>query len=435
MAEEFHRFRKFRTFIDPKTPTQGEPVDTIEMTFKLESSDGIDPARFRLLINDVQQSLNGATINISNRETDVSAGTETADVVFKTFNNILTRVNNVVTLQYLISPSILNNPRVEREFDIRANAATNFDANGNVTVIPIINIEVEDEFQTNEVSIEPRKILVTARHDKRLIDSITAENFNSITNPITKNMRVIQFIDGNRQNITGLVTYEVVEESIEIDENILQTTFQTNNLDIIDIQRLRFRVNLDNFYNDSGLNFTEDVITRDREDLIFNAQTIDLENVSIDSDLNFSLVNTRGGVSTYRTDTVNINTNYFITNNGNPITQFDGVRHFIRERGQKLKASATALKKNKVNVKSEDPVFVDGNAVLFVPSVFTIKQRSKNLSRKGFFSSDVPKTMYLPMRIFAKDSNNIDVILQHELEIPVNMIFPETTSGSGEESE
>jgi hypothetical protein len=271
-ATETHSIKSLKLSTEPKIPKQGEAVDKLDLDFEFVSSDGLDDSRFRLLINDVEQSLNGSTITFSNNVIDSNAGTESADVKIESFNKIFNKVSNELKLQYLISKDTTENPRTEKTIkNIVALPTDNVDSNGNSTATSIINISIEDSLGTDAVSSTSRFIRITTRHDKRVIPEITNDNFNSITNPITKNIKVKKIKAKEKTFITDEFSFSLEEESIDIGNNLLQTVFKTNNLQILEKQELEFKINLKTFYQDTGLNLGTKVISFDKESIRFTA--------------------------------------------------------------------------------------------------------------------------------------------------------------------
>lgn len=423
-ATETHSIKSLKLSTEPKTPKQGEAVDRLDLDFELVSSDGLDDSRFRLLINDVEQSLNGSNITFSNNIVDSSAGTESADVKIESFNKIFNKVSNELKLQYLISKDTTENPRTEKTIkNIVALPTDNVDSNGNSTATSIINISIEDSLGTDAVSSTSRFIKITARHDKRVIPEITNNNFNSITNPITKNIKVKKIKAKEKTFITDEFSFSLEAESIDIGNNLLQTVFKTNNLQILEKQELEFKINLRTFYQDTGLNLGTKVISSDKESIKFTATPTEVVGLSLSGDINFKTLSTNGkGVNQLSSDDVNLVINYILSDNGASINSIEKINFFTRKKGKTTKAKISAIKNTRVDViNSSSPSFSENS--LTIPIKLSLKSNTAKLEKKGFLNSNVSKRLNLPFRIFARDSNGVEVILESQEEISTVINF------------
>lgn len=424
-AKETHSIKNLKLNTQPSTPKQGEAVDSLKLDFDLVSSDGLDESRLRLLINEIAQSLNGSTVSFLNKVTDPDAGTESADVTIDSFNQVFNKVNNNLTLQYLISKDTIENPRAQKTLqNIFAIATDNVDSNGNSTATKIINLSIEDSLETESTSSTDRFIRIIARHDKRVIPEVSFDSFNAITNPITKNIKVKKIKNKVKTNVTKDFSFSLESESIPLADNLLQTVLKTNSFQVLEKQELLFKVNLKDFYVDTGLNLGTKVISFDKETIKFNSKSAVINGSSLNNELVFNTLSTKKNKNSLSSNDVVLTLDYKLSENGVSISQIDKLKFSLNQSGKKRNPKITANKNTKVNLINSGQISFDGDSnKIMIPIKLSFKSTSSKLEKKGFLNNSITKKIKIPMKIFARDSNGVEVILEGEEEIEVNMSF------------
>ncbi len=265
--------------------------------------------------------MNGSSFTFSNNVIDPDAGTETADVKIESFNQVFNKVSNDLTLQYLISKDTIENPRAQKTIsNIKATPTENIDINGNTTATNIINLSIEDSLETQKTSGTDRFIRIIARHDKRVIPEITSENFNFITNPITKNIKVKKIQGKTRVNLTDSFSFSLEAPSIVLSDNLLQTVFATNSFQALEKQELEFKINLKSFYEGTGLNLGSEVISFDKESIKFLSSTAVISSSSLSDALIFNTLSSKGAKHSLSSDDVILNLSYALSDNGTTLS-------------------------------------------------------------------------------------------------------------------
>jgi hypothetical protein len=423
-AEDIHSITNLNLTTEPTTPVQAEAVESLKLNFDITSSDGLDGSRFRLSINDIVQSLNGAEFEFNNKNTNQNQGTETANAVITSSSQIFNKVSNNLKLEYLLAEDS-EVVRTEASLEnIKATPTDNIDDQGNSLSSQIINIRLEDSLDSLQASSAQRFIRITAVHDKRVVPEISFENFNAVTNPIIKNLVIEKKQNKQKSIITNEFTIELEKESLELNENLIQTVFKTNDFQILEKQKLFFSVNLISFYKGTKLNLGNDIDAFDQEILKYTAQETSFESASLSSDLSFNAVATdKKNKLNLESNEVNIAVK-FKSDNNLVLKEINTITFSTKKKkGGQKKPKIIADKAIKVSVNDTKAISLDENQNIIIPAKIIFTAKRKKLEKKGFLAETGSKRLKIPMKIIAKDENNVDVILEGEVIVETAMVF------------
>ncbi len=64
-----------------------------------------------------------------------------------------------------------------------------------------------------------------------------------------------------------------------------------------------------------------------------------------------------------------------------------------------------------------------GNTGLLIPIKISLSTSSSKLEKRGFLDGGISKSLKLPIKIFARDSNGVQVILENQENITTGMGF------------
>ncbi len=403
----------------PPIPIVGESLTSFSLQFKLSSSNGLSKDRLALLIND-QTITDNLNIDFTNQ--DDNGGT--TDVEISSSSIVFNQEENILTVRYLVGAGLGNLVQATSSIEITAQETTDDDESSNGETInnSSFNISLKDSLETNVVSDSPRAILMTVRHNKSILAPITN---GSDLGQIINNLR-IKRIDGAKPiGIKNEFDFELEKASEEIGNNFVETVFRANHPGIKEKQKLKFTTKITDFFDDFDESNGNTLSLKDSATIKFDALRTSINGISLDSAINFNVEKKKARLLTLTSDPVNI-TVIMDTNGGINVSSVDEVKYFTRnEKKKKTKAKIKTASKS-INVKLNShtsPVSSSNGSLIVIPTQFKFKTKSKKLDKNGFLNPSINKSVIIPLKIFAKDSNGLDLILEGRKEIDTQINF------------
>lgn len=455
-----HSIKQLKVVTQPKAPRVGNTVDSLTLTFKLKSTTGISKNRIKVLVNDQALSIDGTNITLTKSTDNDDEDVDVYNVEIKLLGLTFSQTSNEIKVQYLLSSISPETIKAQNSITLVIQSSGNSGSgnggsgsgnggsgsgsggnNGGVHQAPrLITMLAEVVNGDGAVSSTAQNIRLTIDHDQRLLDIVTEDGFNPKTNIALKKLKITK-VDPNdtddKTDVSDDFVFNLETESVKIDSaavskngQMLRTIYISNGVILNEIAKLKFKIDLTQFYTNSGLDLEDDLITIAKDNILIEGDTAEnFAQPSLDDPIVFTLTKTKNGKVTYTSNTTDLRASF--TNDNGGIASIRSTK-FIRTNssGSQIKPSILGKNKNhklRLNINNGSPSVTqigNGNtSTVTVPVTFTINSTKKELKSGGFFDSTSNKTITIPFMFIGKTTDNLDVLLENTYSEASAVIF------------
>ena len=449
IAAEGHSLTGLKLTISPKLPRVNQAIKSFSAVFKLKSKSGLDTNRIKVFVNKTQIQTKSEDFTILDTIDD-----ETIRVEFKPSVNLaFTKTENTFKLEYWLTRVNSKNPLATQETTIFCREDTNSSGNGSggssgggtdngstsngdvVQISKILYLDIEDTStqDTDQVSKAPKRFRLTVEHDENYVSFVDKNFFNASKDIVLRNLSIVSEKNEEKTSLKNILNFSLEKGSITSSQRTgyLITQYISDPITIDETQLLRFKVDLTKYLNRYEVDIPDTVIPISSTKIQIKPIQIDLKNIILsNSSLLFSKTEILRNNFVYKTQDLNLKAKFTSTNHTVASTT-EVSFETLNSQGKTIKPRIRYKKQINLPVNPsglDEPVITLFNGSTFdIDLPFNIILNANKTNFRGeknpLINSAKKKTLFLPIVIKSKSSQNLDMELKGTLSNGYTMEF------------
>ncbi len=450
IAAEGHSITGLSLTISPKLPRVNQAVKSFSAVFKLKSKSGLDTNRIKVFVNKTQIQTKSEDFTILDTIDD-----ETIRVEFKPSVDLaFTKTENTFKLEYWLTRVNSKNPLATKETTIycRENTSSGGDSgsgsgtgggtdngstsNGDVVQInKILYLNIEDTSTQDiaQVSKTPKQLRLIVEHDENYVSFVDKKFFNPSKDVVLKYLTISAERDGEKVDITDELEFDLENGSTTSSERTgyLITKYISDPKIIEDKMTLRFKVDLTNYLDKYDVSIPETTIPKASTKIDIQPIQIELEDIDLEQNLlSFSKTASTRNNFIYKTQDLNLKAKFTSANHTVSSTTEVGFET-LNSQGKTIKPKIKYKKQISLPIDPsglDEPVITVFNGSTYnldLPFNIILNANKANFrgTNNALTNPLKPKTLFLPILINSKSSQNLEMEIKGTLTDDYSMEF------------